>query len=87
MTCVKEFFKFSVPHGMWSGVCENFPHAEVSHEYAVLPELKGSYRANTVVSSIFSVGDTQLASATLYCTDSILFENDALDIWLYITSS
>ena len=60
MTCVEEFFKFSVPHGKCSGVCENFPHAEVSHEYAVLPELKGSYRANTVASSIFSVGDTQL---------------------------
>ena len=27
-----------------------------------------------------------IASATLFCTDSILFENDALDGWLYITS-
>ena len=54
--------------------------------------LKGIYRANVIASFIFFVGGIRhrynlsrgeplmapvIANATLYCTDSTLFENDA----------
>ena len=50
----------------------------------MVAQLKEIYSANTIASCIFFVGGTQalmapvIANAALYCTDSILFENEAL---------
>ena len=68
---------------------------EVKYKY--VSQLKETYRAKAIALSILFGEDTQdscynlslkellmdsvISSAALYCGDSILFENDALDGW------
>ena len=81
--------------GKSSGTYENCLFVEVKYKY--VSQLKETYRAEAIASSILFGEDTQdscynlslkellmdsvITSAALYYGDSILFENDALDGW------
>ena len=67
----------------------NFSFVEVNYQCVIAARLKQIFRANTIASSIFRSPDSSynlsreeplmapvIASATLYCTDLILFEDD-----------
>ena len=81
--------------GKSSGTYENCLFVEVKYKY--VSQLKETYRAKAIASSILFGEDTEdscynlslkellmdsiITSAALYYGDSILFENDALDGW------
>ena len=50
----------AVPHGKCSSVCENFSFVEVNYEYVMIVWLKGIYKVNTIASSMFFAGGTQV---------------------------
>ena len=93
LICSAEFYKEK--HKTVGGVCENFPFIEVSYDLEMLgwekciksfllEMLKHQFLIKLIMRGALNGSGYCIASARLYCSDSILFENDALESWLWI---